>query len=92
MIRIQYLEVFHREQHRRLDVGESLNISSYDLFIVQSGIECAMYPHLYPTADFTDTGIQQHYQDIAIFRFGFRFLSRGITVLSQPSWSRVVGS
>ncbi len=21
-----------------------------------------MYPHLYPTADFTDTGIQQHYQ------------------------------
>ena len=21
-----------------------------------------MYPHLYPTADFTDTGIQEHYQ------------------------------
>ena len=73
MFLFQYLEVFHREQHRRLDVGESLNISSYDLFIVQSGIECAMYPHLYPTADFTDTGIQQHYQDIAIFALALGF-------------------
>ena len=54
--------VFHQEQQRRLDTKTSLNISSYDLFIVQSGIECAMYPHLYPTTDFTDTGIQEHYQ------------------------------
>ena len=51
-----------QEQQRRLDEKVSLNISSYDLFIVQSGIECAMYPHLYPTTDFTDTGIQEHYQ------------------------------
>ena len=53
--------VFHREQQRRLGTKSSLNISSYDFFIVQSGIECAMYPHLYPTTDFTDTGIQEQY-------------------------------
>ena len=57
-----FYKVFHQEQQRRLDEKVSLNISSYDLFIVQSGIECAMYPHLYPTSDFIDTGIQEHYQ------------------------------
>ena len=40
----------------------SMNISSYDLFIVHRGIECAMFPYLYPTTDFTDTGILEHYQ------------------------------
>ena len=57
-----FYKVFHKEQQRRLDAKVSLNIWSYDLFIVQSGIECTMYPHLYPTTDFTDTGIQEHYQ------------------------------
>ena len=37
-----FYRVFHQEQQRRLDTKTSLNISSYDLFIVQSGIECAM--------------------------------------------------
>ena len=27
------------------------------------GIECAMFPVLYPTTDFTDTGIREHYSD-----------------------------
>ena len=58
-----FYKVFHKEQQRRLDEHVSLNISSYDLFIVQSGIECAMYPHLCPTTDFSDTGIQEHYLD-----------------------------
>ena len=40
-----------------------LNISSYDLFTQHRGIECAMFPHLYPTTEFTDTGILEHYQD-----------------------------
>ena len=40
----------------------SLNISSYDLFIVHRGIECAMFPHLYPCTKFTDTGILEHYK------------------------------
>ena len=40
----------------------SLNISSYGLLILKAGIECAMHPHLYPTTDFTDTGIQEHDQ------------------------------
>ena len=39
-----------------------MNISSYDLVILQKGIECAMYPHLYPTSDFTDTGIMEQYK------------------------------
>ena len=33
------------------------NISSYDLFILFDGIECAMFPVLYPNTDFTDTGV-----------------------------------
>mgnify|MGYP003331365156 CR=1 FL=1 len=41
----------------------SLNISSYDLFVVLSGLECAMFPHLYPQTSFTDTGIVKQYQD-----------------------------
>ena len=57
-----FYRVFHGEQQRRLDAGASLNVSSFDLFIKQSGIECAMFPHLYPTADFSDTGIMEHYQ------------------------------
>ena len=39
-----------------------MKIPTYDLFIVQKGIESAMYPHLYPTTDFTDTGIMEHYK------------------------------
>ena len=40
----------------------SLNISSYDLFTQHHGIECAMFPVLYPLTEFTDTGILKHYQ------------------------------
>ena len=52
-----------KEQQRRLEAGESLYMSSYDLFIVQRGIECAIFPHLYPTGAFTDTGQLQQYQE-----------------------------
>ena len=55
---------FVRQQKALLDSGASLNISSYDLFIVQKGIECAMAPVLYPTSDFTDTG--RHYYRVLI--------------------------
>ena len=51
-------------QGNALHTGASLNISTYDLFIVHHGIECAMFPHLYPTSDFTDSGILQHYQGV----------------------------
>ena len=50
-----------RLQRDAIESGSSLNISSYDLFVVQKGMECAMVPWLYPTTDFTDTGILQHY-------------------------------
>ena len=36
-------------------------VSSYDLFVLMVGLECAMFPVLYPTTDFTDTGIREHY-------------------------------
>ena len=58
----EWYKVFHKQHLQLLATGASLNISSYDLFIVQTGIECAMFPWLYPTTDFTDTGILQHYQ------------------------------
>ena len=52
---------YYREYHRiHLDLlarQASLNISSYALFIMYEGVECAMFPVLYPTTDFTDTGI-----------------------------------
>ena len=57
----RYYDVFLREQRSLLQSGAALSISSYDLFIVQKGIECAMFPHLYPTTDFTDTGIMANY-------------------------------
>ena len=42
--------------------GGSTQISSYDFFVLFTGIECAMFPVLYPTTDFTDTGIREHYK------------------------------
>ena len=47
------------EYHQiRLKMKASLNISSYHLFVHSdyNGIECAMFPHLYPTTEFSDTG------------------------------------
>ena len=40
------------------------HISSFDLFIVFDGMECAAWPWLYPTTDFTDTGILAHYRTV----------------------------
>ena len=60
----KYYEVFQKEQKERLRTGASLNLSSYDLFVEKTGIECAMYPVLYPTTDFTDTGILAHYKHV----------------------------
>ena len=58
----QFYRHYQDLQKNRLATQASMNISSYDLFIMYSGIECAMFPHLYPTTDFTDTGILQHYK------------------------------
>ena len=58
----KFYQVFQQLHGRLLDSGGSLKVSSYDLFILHAGIECAMFPHLYPRTDFTDTGILQHYQ------------------------------
>ena len=62
-----YYARLHREHRRRLDAHESLNISSYDLFanMKYRGIECAMFPHLYPQSHFTDTGRLELYQDMS---------------------------
>ena len=57
----KFYAAFQSLHCRMLSNKDCLNISSYDLFIVHAGIECAMFPYLYPTTDFTDTGILQHY-------------------------------
>ena len=59
----RFYDAHCREQARRTAVGEGLWLSSYDLFIKAKGIECAVMPHLYPTTDFTDTGLLEHYQE-----------------------------
>ena len=51
---------FLQQHNALLDAGGSLTISSYDLFVVMDGVECAMHPHLYPTTRFTDSGIRAH--------------------------------
>ena len=56
-------DLFCKLQHHRLDAELPLNISSHDLFTQTRGIECAMFPHLCPTTDFTDTDILEHYQE-----------------------------
>ena len=56
----EYYKAFLRQHNTLLDTGGILTISSYDLFAVTEGTECAMYPHLYPTTRFTDTGIRSH--------------------------------
>ena len=58
----EYYRTFLTHQRIRIENRSSLNLSSYDLFIVFRGVECAMYPVLYPTTDFTDTGIMEHYK------------------------------
>ena len=59
----KYYEYFHKIQAHLLKTRSPLNVSSYDLFVLYDGIECAMYPVLYPTTDFTDTGILAHYKE-----------------------------
>ena len=50
-------------QKERLENDRILTISSFDLFINYTGIECAMYPVLYLETAFTDTGILETYRD-----------------------------
>ena len=59
----EYYKAFHQQHAVLLAQKKSLNISSYGLFVVYDGIECAMFPHLYPCSASSDTGILQHYRD-----------------------------
>ena len=61
----KYYSCFHRMQKERLENKQCLNISSYHLFVHSDyvGIECAMYPILYPSTEFSDTGILRAYKD-----------------------------
>ncbi len=56
-----YLSFLGQQEHLILH-NRSLNLSSYSLFIIERGIECAMFPHLYPQTQFTDTAVWNHYQ------------------------------
>ena len=52
------------EMHKELlENDRILTISSFDLFINYTGIDCAMDPVLYLETAFTDTGILETYRD-----------------------------
>jgi len=86
-------------QKQRINSKASMNLSSYDLFIGSkekvtsdksyrypigySGIECAMFPHLYPSSDFTDTALEHNYMEYTYDETN-RVLSIGY------SWTRKV--
>ena len=79
----KYYKYYLDEHDNRLAQDKYMTISSFDLFINYKGVECARYPHLYPTTDFTDTGILTHYKD-EIEDDSTRVLSIG------QSWTRKV--
>ena len=56
LMKNKYYDLMWKEHKSRLESNASLNISSFDLFINMKGIEAAMYPVVYPTTAFTDTG------------------------------------
>ena len=58
----EYYKAFLRHHNFLLDGHKTLSLSSYDLFILERGVECAMFPHLYPTTEFNDTGILASYK------------------------------
>ena len=57
-----YYDYFLKKHNDILKVDGIRQLSSYSLFIVEKGIECAIRPHLYPTKEFTDTDIKNAYQ------------------------------
>ena len=59
----RYYKKYWEMQKELLENDGILTISSFDLFINHTGIECAMYPVLYPETAFTDTGILETYRD-----------------------------
>ena len=59
----KYYKKYLEMQKDLLGNDRILTISSFDLFINYTGIECAMYPVLYPETAFTDTGILETYRD-----------------------------
>ena len=59
----KYYKAFFDMHQRILDSGEHRTISSFDLFINHTGIECAIWPWLYPQTKFSDTGLYAHYKD-----------------------------
>ena len=63
MAKNKYYRKYWEIQKERLENDRILTISSFDLFITYTGIECAMYPVLYPETAFTDTGILDTYRD-----------------------------
>ena len=59
----KYYKKYWEMQKELLENDRILTISSFDLSINHTGIECAMFPVLYPETAFTDTGILQTYRD-----------------------------
>ena len=56
-------KIFADMHNRILNAKEFFTISSFDLFITHTGIECAIWPWLYPQTKFSDTGLYTHYKE-----------------------------
>ena len=78
-----YYKLFWDLHKAMLEQNKLLSISSFDLFINHRGIECAMFPILYPQTNFTDTGILQYYKD------EYKDFSNRIVSIGR-SWTRKV--
>ena len=77
----KHYKKFWEYHQTRLKMKASLNISSYHLFVHSdyNGIECAMFPHLYPTTEFSDTGRLSMYRQespddtLRVFSIGYSY-------------------
>ncbi len=78
-----YYKYFLDKHNAFLEAKSILTLSTFSLFITENGIECAIRPYLYPTTDFTDTGILGNYRT-ASADYTQRVVSTGL------SWTRNV--
>ena len=59
----RYYKDMWNAHNQRLEAEGPLSISSYDLFITLRGVECGVFPQLYPSTEFSDTGSLQYHRE-----------------------------
>ena len=59
----KFYKAFYDMHNRILDNNDYRTISSFDLLNNHQGIECAIWPWLYPQTNFSDTGLYANYKE-----------------------------